>query len=280
MENKIEHKWYRLHFVLSWISRVDVASKIHLGLNFLFVAVLALVTAMVSFQQNVKPSHESTPSWARWLHEIMSEASFPVFAVIITVQSIIPLIKWIISRRQSDNNRFGKLYHNLLNDLVDDHFKDRTESGIYRATLFQAKGNWFIGRYLAIIARSGTAFQNSKTVFSIHPSKEHRNTGRAGYVWWLASNLQNSVDIFCVKEGMNTPENGRIPENLSEMVNLNAHFYSSAAIIVNGKPWGVLVVDSDDCRLGGEVSQQKASPMKKAINKTATTVSYVVESSR
>lgn len=178
---------------------------------------------------------------------------------------------------QTTGVRKKTIIKRTLNDLVEHHFDSLQEGCFYRATLFKAIGPIpLIGGWLSIVARSGDAFDSSKTIFCISRNDTKCNTGLAGHCWWRAINLKKEPWICTIPDPQKLEKN-KVSQPELDRINASASFFNSVAIMRGGRVWGVLVVDSDDPELTDSISRQKLNAMKMAVNQYSAFITYILE---
>jgi hypothetical protein len=182
------------------------------------------------------------------LYEHRADGAF----LLLLILTILNFLIWLLGRyKQIDRPKIER----TLNELADRHFaKTDDENHHYRVTLFKARKLPLVGSWLGMVARSGDKFRRLRTIFSIDAEDRSRNTSLAGECFWQGATIIRRVDPL---------DESKDGEELAKAIQtyIKASFISQeefdtmaakscvfliTCIKLNGKKWGVLVLDSSD----------------------------------
>lgn len=170
-----------------------------------------------------------------------------------------------------------------LEDLVKQHFDNRSTDCIYRATLFREYSCLFCGRWLGIVQRSGDVLPSRRTVFSVDPQNRNRCTGIAGECWWRAKAQHQSriYDVLTLHTDDTTNNLSYLDAGFLDGREFNSIsnpsvFFHAIEVRVNGKVWGVLVLDSSDSTV--QLKQEtKNNKHIMAMDRAVTYITWLLE---
>lgn len=143
----------------------------------------------------------------------------------------------------------------ILDNLVTRHFIDQEpEHHVYRATLFKVRWFPFVGKWLGIIARSGDLYTDFRTVFSVNANVKAYNTGYAGECWRMSGKTiiiedalpDQRLGPISDESQKAYQEKGWIESREYSRMSVKSVVFLATGIKVNGKLWGILVLDSTD----------------------------------
>jgi len=166
--------------------------------------------------------------------------------------TILHFVIFVLSRyKQIDRRKIER----TLDTLANRHFaKPDDEKHHYRATVFKARSLPLLGSWLGIVARNGDKYRRMRTIFSIDRENRDRNTSLAGECWWQGGTIIRSVAAF--DEESEGEERERaiqsyIKDTLISRDEFDAMAVKSCVFLltcikIDGKKWGVLVLDSTD----------------------------------
>jgi hypothetical protein len=215
--------------------------------------VLVFVLTLLTATRNVDPEDQEQP-----IRAVLTFIHGKLFTYIFWTALSILVVKVVNAVIQHKTGRSDTI-QNVLNSLHKQYFSGVPENELFqhRATLFKAKKFFSLRpNYLQVFARSGTAYQRSKTYLRIDDENENRNEGIAGKAWFINA----SASVYDLPSWPETWSSGtdfaRRKEyaergllSVEKAASLNVKSRSITATVVRtatGRKWGVLVLDSRD----------------------------------
>jgi len=168
-----------------------------------------------------------------------------VFFALVLTQSVCQILGWLLGRfERHDLNQI----HKALDRIAAKHFPG-ADLGRHpvRVTLFKRRSLWPLGCWLGAVERSGENYRRLRSIFSVSDSIESENTGVAGRCYWTGRTLCLGVDP--VDEGGDATDYKNktyLTGEEYDRLSLKSCFFLATCIKVDGKKWGVLVLDTTD----------------------------------
>lgn len=248
-------KWY-VNFLLRLIGTSRIIS-IFKRLAYLTAAFSAIFLAYIKFSEYIRP--EDNPIF-EWVFKRRVSAIF----YLLLIQSASQLMIFFLGfARRFDRPKVEK----ALNAIVGRHLGGSDDEECdYRATLFKERRFPVIGSWLGMVARSGEKYRRLRTIFSVHHSDHKQNTGIAGECWWREKTIllvTHAID----EDGESDAAEERIrkykkstflADQEYECMTVKGCIFLATCIKINGKKWGVLLLDSTDPKIAPDEVSRKA----------------------
>jgi hypothetical protein len=184
-----------------------------------------------------------------------------------------------------------KIIKKCLEAAVEEHFEDRQNGHTYRATLFRAFYVPFTGGgWLGIVQRSGDVYVTWRTIFGIDRQRKECCTGIVGECWWnahaqLKSQFYGSLPEVQAGDDVSLEylNEGFLDKREFKKIAKASLFFHATEIRVNGKVWGVLVLDSTDpnAQATNDPKKKNGTPKRKkhdeAIYRAASEITRLLE---
>lgn len=170
---------------------------------------------------------------------------------------------------------------------MHEHFFEQSANAdklVHRITLFQQVSGASEGgpckRWLQVYARHGW-HQNSATVWPLDEDVPGGCRGVAGRIWLESATLFESAACPWPLDGnpkqkAEYASSHEITVDEAERLNVKSQFFAGTVVLVNGKKWGVLLVDSlktfEKAKEGGQRGLQR-----KRIERYATLIGRAIE---
>lgn len=256
-KTKRQHTHFEAHCYLNGLYAL-LRSHHYYGLwHGLFVFSSSLATAILALLQfmDVKNSQE-TGNLPVWLKELSSDLYAHRFVVACLMLAMVAVTGGLAALTGFIRSRCVKnldLIKKALGDAVEEHFDARRNGETYRATLFRAFHCPGLGSWLGIVQRSPDIFVNWRAIFCIDPQHNKHCTGIAGECWWNAHaglDSQFYVKMPTLEQdgalNLEYLDQGFLDEREFRRIAKASIFFHATDIRVDGKVWGVLVLDSSD----------------------------------
>ena len=173
-----------------------------------------------------------------------------------------------------------------LNYVVDEHFPSRLPDHVYRATLFRARGNRLVGKWLSLLARSGDVYTSTWTVFAINPNSREKCTGLAGECWFRS--MGQTGESFSLELPDCRDSTDKIDEYMTQghldprefsKIQVKSCFFRLVPIKKNGITWGVIVLDTTDAMQSPKMATHNVKTERsqlKSVESAAKMVSLLI----
>lgn len=281
------HRRYLLHCVLNSIFGFLRAHNWHSVWHYLFVISSSLATAFLGLLQFMDVKDQQHYKWLpEWVLELASEIwthRFEVALALVAATFVTGILSAITGFIQELCVKNLVVIKKCLEAAVEEHFEDRQNGHTYRATLFRAFRVPGVGGWLGIVQRSGDVYVTWRTIFCIDPQHKECCTGIIGECWWNAHaqlkskfygslpEIQSRTDV-----SLDYLDKGFLDEREFKKIAKASLFFHATEIRVNGKVWGVLVLDSTDPN-----AQATTDPKRKkhdaAIYRAASEITRLLE---
>ena len=284
------HPYYRTHKCLNVLRRWTGLRFLAGWLRAMFAAIALLSTLFLALLPFCDPADSSIPAIFKPAIATIRMNQFPIACWLLGTQvatGMSAVILRMFDERWLPN--ISKL-EQVLNSLVDAHFESKHHDHTYRATLFRAHRFWPCGRWLGIVARSGTTYSKSSTIFSISLTNRDHNTGVAGECWWRANSRtagQFYLSLPPQSQDAAIPTtgeyNGKGHLALREITqfSVRACFFRAIAIRQEGKVWGVLVIDCTEPWVPPDGNnwrgKEREDFRQKLLEQVASTITLLIE---
>lgn len=252
-----KHPYYRAHRALNFIySRADFrALSVVVRWAYTIVSVTAgAVLILLQFPPEIDDSWGRPGEWVSSVYEYR----FAVVAVMLGLQLSASAAKWFVTSQEKRRLPVKKV-SGVLDDYVVSHFAEKKAGDHqYRATLFQVRHCRPFGGWLGVVCRSGYLYTSWRTIFSIDPNNKANNTGYAGECWRRSSHREGSTikseavlpdvrtDAMEAANDIDYKKLGYLADSEYNVMAVKSRVFWATAIRVNGRVWGVLVLDSTD----------------------------------
>jgi hypothetical protein len=253
------HPHHSSRWVANWVMRFAGTSRIRAFVKAVLVIVAGVATLFLPFLKFAEYVGTNSNPIMKYIYE--RRISF-VF-VLLTVQSVGQLVLWVLSFfRRTDKAKIEQ----ALNSLVNLHFgKTGNEDCEYRATLFKHRHLPMIGSWLGMVARSGEKYRRMGTIFSVHHSDQNQNTGVAGECFWRGKTIIHAAELIGDNDGGDEWEDRCreykkrtfLADEEYDCLTVKSCVFFVTCIKIDGKKWGVLVVDSTDPKVAPATNQRK-----------------------
>jgi len=242
-----KHPNYKIRYV---INRLYVIVQQKKDPNDALVTTLKLLAGLISFfvllLEFCDPADQNlTPIW-KIILEYLNANRFRLVASMVALLCFLYFSDWLYKRITPVEYNSVK---EILDYAVQHHFQVETQDHQkfnYRATLFKKRNFLFLGSWLGIVCRSGHQYEKSTTIFSVDSMNRLHNTGFCGECYWRSGNTISTPNAINSNEKKPYIENGYIAEKEYCNMNVKAEIFYATGIKVNGRIWGILVLDTND----------------------------------
>ncbi len=261
LEQQRKHKYYRIHRYLDWVAGVG-KPRFYQWIQYCSRVGFLAAVGFLALIQFCDPQGQQLPDWWTALLGWIHQRRFAFAVILLLAQAVLQVLIWTANWLKSYD---VKKLENILDNLVASHFTNQDKSDhIYRATLFKVRSWPCCGKWLGIVARSGTRYSRKRTVFSINPNTKRYNTGIAGECW--RRDGQTVILEIPVPKGNSLAQgesddykkSGYLDGIELGLMNVKATVFMATGIRVGGKVWGILVLDSTDPK-----QQPKSKPQER-----------------
>ncbi len=252
MSNRRKHPCYRIHAWLHCITGSRVPHSLTWSIAWISRLSLVLAATFLTLLGFANPTDQRLDPDILPLASKFYANRFAIACVLLVVQLSCRTLLGVARFGQRLNLRAITA---VLDNLVTRHFlRQDLAAHVYRATLFKVCWCWPVGYWLGAIARSGHMYPKMHAVFSINPSIRMNNTGFAGECWRqngktiippdpLPDQRADGLTDACREE---YKVNGYLADEEYDTMSVKSQVFLATGIKVNGKLWGILVLDSTD----------------------------------
>ena len=227
------------------------------GIVAVTAAFAALYLTLLKYADHIGSKTNPIISW-------IYDNRYATILVLLALQSACQLGFLVLNYiRRFDRARIEK----ALNAIVDRHLGGSDDEECdYRATLFKQRRCWGVGSWLGIVARSGEKYRRMRTIFSVHHSDHKQNTGIAGECWWREKTIFLVVDPtdddgdtgIAIERIRKYKKNTFLADEEYESMTVKGCIFLATCIKIDGKKWGVLLLDSTDPKLAPDAESKKS----------------------
>ncbi len=238
------HPKYRLRSLANRVMRRFAANPLVAWLRRAATATAALALVAVPYFKFADSLDTKAYPYLGWLAARKTGA---ILAILLT-QAICQLLAWILS--WFERHDLGRI-HEALDQIAARHFPNADLSQYrVRATLFKKRRAWLLGCWLGAVDRSGENYRRLRSIFSVNDNIESENTGVAGLCYWTEMTV--CLEVKPVDDEPTPAQTGdyksktHLTDEEYDCLLLKSCFFLATCIKVNGKKWGVLVLDTND----------------------------------
>jgi len=251
---KRRHPFYRTHCVANWLAGLAAWEWLSVVCSWTASICLVAATLLLGLVDLGDPKGQfgwwpDLKALLGWLYE----ARFAAFSLLVCTQFVASALTWLLRHYKRYD---AKRLKSVLDAIEITYFSD-PDPGLhhYRVTLFKVRHlSWmpFFGMWLGIVARSGQNYPNKTTIFSIDPRKMANNTGIAGECWRQKGNTIRRLlpDVRCENVDQSAVDGyhstGFVTEAEFRRMNVHSRYFEATGIKVQGRLWGILVIDTTD----------------------------------
>lgn len=255
------HPRYRAHKILNWLAySAHALQTVVRGLVGVTTVLAGVVLTLLPYSDT---RQSPLPDWLKIVEPVMKWFhTHEIVIVLVTVVVCIMthLASYLVSRCIS----YDRAKIKSLLDAIGLHaFGDQDEENHhYRVTLFKVRsenhsllgyllgGHWLWGAWLGVVARSGHMYISKTTVFSIDAKCDEQNTGVAGECWrcgaTVIKKLPNITNSSSPTEIEEYKKSGFVDDCEYRTLQKNPTLVVATGIRINGRTWGILVLDTTD----------------------------------